>query len=612
MHVPGVKMTRLQKVLAVLLVGIMIPLFQNCSGGFKASNDATLSSLSSGSQKQVCPVSAVSATPFGTYVASGTASGPALTVDAAQGLYPISRDIFGVNTGGDQSLATELKTPVQRWGGDATSRYNWKVDSSNSGFDWYFMGGSGTATPTQNGQITTVINLDHASSSKTVLTLPMVGYLTSASLVTSANPQGLITDGVLTGRTISGTVGYVNASSSTNCSYPVSLYGTQQSVNPYVTVTENGVAGVECGNSLNASGTELPALTETQKLLNSIYTTPAWNQEWIQYLVQTFGKAGSGGVEIYQLDNEPSGWANTHRDIRPVAPTGDEIIQMALLHAPVVKATDSNALVLGPSDYGWQVYNPTSGYSQKYLQAMAAYEQQNGKRILDYFDQHYYPFENDVANQPAGTAATQALRLASTRSLWDPTYVDQSWVNATIALLPTFHGYVDTYYPGTKISITEYNFGGVEDINGALAEADVLGIFAREKLDLATMWGPPTTTQPAAFSFRMFLNYDKSGSTFGETYVQSQSADQSQLAVYSAERACDGSLTLLVINKTGSDITSALSLANFTPAAYAQVYSYSSADLTQIVRQPDMPVLASGFSAKYPANSLTLVVVPAQ
>ncbi len=44
-------------------------------------------------------------------------------------------------------------------------------------------------------------------------------------------------------------------------------------------------------------------------------------------------------------------------------------------------------------------------------------------------------------------------------------------------------------YPGTKLAITEYNWGGQEHINGAVAQADILGIFGREGLDIGTLLG---------------------------------------------------------------------------------------------------------------------------
>ena len=62
------------------------------------------------------------------------------------------------------------------------------------------------------------------------------------------------------------------------------------------------------------------------------------------------------------------------------------------------------------------------------LQQMRAHEQATGQRLLDYLDEHYYPqaagvFSNDTS------AATNALRLRATRSLWDAGYVDESWIN---------------------------------------------------------------------------------------------------------------------------------------------------------------------------------------
>jgi len=92
--------------------------------------------------------------------------------------------------------------------------------------------------------------------------------------------------------------------------------------------------------------------------------------------------------------------------------------------------------------------------------------------------------------------------------------------------------------------------------------------------------------------------------------VSAISADQSQLAIYAAQRGGDGVLTLVIINKTGGALMSDVMLAGFTPAAAAQVYRYSNANLNAIVREVDQPVGAGGFNASFPANSITLVVIP--
>jgi hypothetical protein len=200
---------------------------------------------------------------------------------------------------------------------------------------------------------------------------------------------------------------------------------------------------------------------------------------------------------------------------------------------------------------------------------MRAYEQQHGQRVLDYFDEHCYPQANGVYGG-ATDAATNALRLRSTRALWDPTYVDESWIAEPVQLIPRMRGWVAADYPGTKISISEYNWGALGHINGALAQADVLGIFGRERVDLATLWGPPAANDPGAFAFRMYLNVDGKGGRFGNTGVQATSADPDRLSVYAARRGKNGALTLMAINKTGTKLTSTIALAHFDAAAERQ------------------------------------------
>ena len=249
-----------------------------------------------------------------------------------------------------------------------------------------------------------------------------------------------------------------------------------------------------------------------------------------------------------------------------------------------------------------------------YLQQMKVYEQANGKRILDYFDLHYYPQADGVMLGPAGDADTQALRLRSTRSLWDAAYADESWIKDSpdgpaVRLIPRMREWINANYPGTKLAIGEYNWGGLEHINGALAQADVLGIFGREGVDLAMMWDPPSVNQPGAYAFRMYRNYDGAGSKFGDVSVSADSADQGQLAIYAAQRSSDNALTLMVINKTGATLTSDVSLNGFTPIGNAKVYRYSAASLNAIVKLADQPVSAGGFTASFPANSITLFVL---
>ncbi len=347
-------------------------------------------------------------------------------------------------------------------------------------------------------------------------------------------------------------------------------------------------------------------------------------------------------MRFYALDNEPGLWHETHRDVHRQHASYDELNSLGQQYAAAIKAVDPGALTLGPVQDGWSRYyyssytdNPDpvaqadrdahggTPFVAWYLQQMRAYEQQNGKRLLDYFDLHYYPQADGISRSPAGNAATQALRLRSTRALWDPTYVDESWIPSTgeatavngvgvdgaVQLIPRMR-LGQRNYPSTKLAISEYNWGALDHINGALAQADVLGIFGREGVDMATLWEPPTPSQPGAFAFRMYRNYDGQGGQFGDTSVQATSANQGQLAIYAARRRSDGALTLMIINKTAGSLTSSVGLAGFTPSGSAKVYSYSASSLGSIVHQADQAVSAGGFTETFPANSITLLVVP--
>lgn len=67
---------------------------------------------------------------------------PTLSVDVKADRHPISPDIYGMNHYRlDPALAKKLRIPLERWGANHTSRYNWLVDSSNSGDDFFFVVG---------------------------------------------------------------------------------------------------------------------------------------------------------------------------------------------------------------------------------------------------------------------------------------------------------------------------------------------------------------------------------------------------------------------------------------------------------------------------------------
>lgn len=509
--------------------------------------------------------------------------GPALSVDASAGRHAIDPDIYGWNFA-PADLAAQIDLPVDRRGGNAADTLNWQTGVENHSNDYFFENIPACWSSCPAGwdparAYTDQIDADRTVHAKTLIDVPMLGYVPKDP---STFSQPL------------------------PCSFPSSAFATQDLFDvPW---------DPNCGNGQHNHAW----VTNAPQLATARADTPADEGAWVGDLTSRYGKAANGGVAFYELGNEPGLWDSTHHDWHPVPVSYDELWSKSQALASEIKSRDPTASILGFSEWGWPNYfcsskdNLSNGCQatdtdrnahggtplvEWLLQQFKGWaDTHSGQRLIDYLDVHYY-------RQDGGAAGFDA-----TRSLWDPTYTDQSWIGDQIRLLPRMHEWVDQNYPGTKISLSEYDlaFNSADDDN--LVEADALGIFARERLDLATLW-PETDTDHYADAFRLFRNYDGHHSEFGDTYVSSQSADQSKLAVYGAQRSGDGALTLVVINKTGTPLTSSVGLAGFSAGSPAQVWQWTGT-AGGIQRAADQPVAAGGFSATFPAQSMTMVVVP--
>jgi hypothetical protein len=575
-------------------------------------------------------------TKFGTATVTlappAAAAGPALKVDAGNRTHAINPYIYGMNAYAFvNSVDAPANPPVLRWGGDNTSRYNYQLGVTSAAADWYFENGTGAMGPT--GQFNDSVTSNKSIGAVTMGTVPVQGWV---------------------------------AKDNSSCGFPVSTYPGQQHVETG-RGCGNGVYPQGTGGCTNSGGCNV---TGNDPTVTSFAVSPAWAGTWVTSLVQTFGTAANGGVAMYDLDNEPDWWDATHRDVHPLPFTYDELTNNDIAAALAVKTADPTAEVAGPVISFWWTFfyskkDVVSGWSsgpcyvpwqnpadrtahngiplvEYYLQQFKEYAvAHNTPRLLDYLDLHLYFAATyngaGVGLAPAGDTLEQQARLNSTRVFWDPTYTDPNFPQPNYTtdpnytsncstplqapqMIPTMKKWVADNYPGTKTATTEYNWGGQEHINGAVAQADLLGIFGQYGLDLATLWGPPDTTQvPGLMAFEIYRNYDGASSKFGDIALASTSADQGKLSVYGALRTADGMVTVVVINKTYGDLTATLSLANLTPNGKARVFLYSSANLAGIVAQPDVTVTpppqgstTSTIGATFPAQSITLLVVPKQ
>lgn len=515
--------------------------------------------------------------------------GVSLSVDVNANRRAISPLIYGVNHA-DAATLSDLNCPLNRSGGNNTTRYNWEQNADNRGADWYFESlPYASAVPGEVGD--TFVGATKSTGAQPMLTVPTIGWVAD-----------------------------VGPNRARRSSFSIARYGAQ---------TGNDWEWFpDAGNGIAAGGAQIAG---NDPIDANVSVDSSFQAGWIQHLVGRWGTAANGGVRYYIMDNEPGIWYSTHRDVHPVGPIMDEVRDRILDYAAAVKSVDPTALVVGPEEWGWGGYI-LSGFDAQYgelhgwginpdrkahggwdflpwlLDQLRQRAASSGQRLLDVFSVHYYPQGGEYWGDTS--TSMQLLRNRSTRSLWDPSYTDESWIADVVRLVPRLREWVATYYPGTKTAITEYNWGAESHINGATAQADILGIFGREGLDMATRWTTPAASTPTYKVMKMYRNYDGARSTFGDTSVKISGGNPDTLASFAALRGSDGALTVMVISKALSGATSVgLSLLNYASASSAQVWQLDGGNA--IRRLSDVSVSSGRLSVSVPAQSVTLLVVGA-
>ena len=520
------------------------------------------------------------------------ASTVTFAIDSMHDIRAISRFIYGVN-GWDALRPKNLA--LSRSGGNRMTAYNWETNDSNAGNDFHnqndnFLGG-GTAP---NGAVKPGLEVARNAGAGMLVTMPMIGHV-------SADHNG--------GGDVANTTNYL-------------------AVRFKVSRPKKG-------------GAFALAPDTTDAFVNQ--------DEYINFLDKTYPGAFASTTSpiMVNLDNEPDLWQSTHARLRgdtnPATQAGlnatyAEMVQLTTDYASAAKDVNANVQIFGPVNYGWQGYirfqNASDANNRDflnvYLASMAQAGATAGRRLLDVLDVHWYPEARGTCTttDPSGTcritdnnneAGVVAERIAAPRSLWDSTYREHSWIQDTLGnngidLVHRLNVKITTNYPGTKLSMTEYNYGGANHISGAIAQADVLGIFGREGVYAATLWPLESTNNFIFGGFEAFRNYDAVNGSFGDTSIRATNSDAASTSVYaSVDAATPARMVIVAINKSGSAQTAGIAVTHTVQFHTAQVYVITSASGTG-APQSQAPIsitLTNAFQYTMPANSVsTLVLLP--
>ena len=509
-----------------------------------------------------------------------------ITVDPNQ-TTPISPWIYGLNfytsvTGAPPRLN------LDRAGGNRWTAYNWETNASNAGSDYLYENDdylSSSTTPAE--AIRSIVAADQGLGMASVMTVQL---------------QGLVAGDE------SGPVSVANPPDMTRFKTVVDMKSTVSSV-PF-TIT--------------------PPTTDAYVYMDEFL----WAMDQKFFGLGIFG-ASPALPTFVSLDNEPELWNSTHLEVQGPNPiSSDDYITKTINLTQALKNQFPDVQIFGPVHYGFEgIYNwqgelsatpdGANWFPDKYLPAIKAASDTYGKPLIDVYDFHWYSEATDgttrVTNLTSATltaAQVQAI-VQSPRSLWDPTFTENSWITNDVLLepiqiLPRLQSKINAEFPGTKISITEYENGGDNHIAGTIAQADNLGIFGSQGLYAATLW--PLNTCPYILAgFRAFRGFDGASADFGDTSLRATSSNVQNVAVYaSLDSTTPGRVVFVAINRSTSSQVTAINGQSLSGTATIYQMTASSAQGQNPIKPllvGQMAVSGTSLSITLPALSVTTIEV---
>jgi hypothetical protein len=498
-------------------------------------------------------------------------------IDSTMNVAPISPYIYGLNA---PDWSANSGTTITRFGGNRITAYNWENNASNAGSDYmyenddYLCASSDPACAHPGEVVRRMVSDAQAHEAASLVALPMAGYV-SADTAPGGDVRG------------------------SGSGYLTSRFRRVQF----------------------AKGAPFALTPDTSDGV-------VYDDEFVNFLETTFpsSRATPSHAIFYELDNEPDLWSSTHAEIHPMAATYAEMATQSAALAAAIKGVAPDALVFGFVSYGYAGYvNLQSApdamgrdFIDFFLDSMHAAETSAGHRLVDALDLHWYPEATGAGTRIIEDSANPAIiaaRLQAPRSLWDPSYVEESWITSccsggAIRLIPRLRDQIAAHYPGTHLAFSEYNYGGATQISGGIAEADVLGIFGREGVFMASEW-PMAGSEPFIIGgMRMYRNYDGAGGHFGDTTIGATNSDIVRASVYaSVDTGHPERMVVVAINKTDAPLDAGIAITHTQLYTTAHVYTLTAASATP-AHGADVAITArNAFVYTMPAMSVTTLVL---
>jgi hypothetical protein len=291
-------------------------------------------------------------------------------------------------------------------------------------------------------------------------------------------------------------------------------------------------------------------------------------QQFVTYVNKTKGY----NVTWWQLGNEPDveGWTATKNP--------NQYAATYLRFVSAMSATDSSIKFAGVEIMTGADIMGTygSGNPDWATPIMAA----SASRPVDALCWHYYPMDSSQTNLASSATPSPAHLLQESASDWPP-----AGLNFASIVMPKIRSLQASYAPKSEVWIDEFaedsgklNGGTTGDrVAGALWAADAIGRYAEQGVSAMfkfifkggpehfyTMLDSNNVPRAEYYSYWLYAQH------WGDRVVTSTSDQIASVAAHSAIRAADGTLRVMLVNKTTSAKNVRLTLPDFKPTASAQ------------------------------------------
>jgi len=256
-----------------------------------------------------------------TVAPASSTSNVAVNVNVLANRHTISPYIYGGAYPQSAANVTDDGLSLVRWGGNATSTYNWQLHTYNSGNDWYYedFTSQGFSNGTDSDSVQFVTDVINAGSHP-LTTMPMLDWV-------AQSPEN-------------GTNGH--------WSYSVSTYGAQCGSDPYNKDAGDGLKS-DCSTPVTSNAITtayFPLLDDTTESCSG--ASCVYRNAWAEALSTAFGSntcavpySNITSCHFYDMDNEMDIWGGSHRDVHPAASGYDELANIYQAEATKLKTWDN-------------------------------------------------------------------------------------------------------------------------------------------------------------------------------------------------------------------------------------------------------------------------------